>query len=61
MSFFIEQDILQFDVAVENLEVVQMLEGDSDFCHVEKRLFLVEMLTHVKVSKEFATANKVQN
>ena len=61
VAFLVQQDILQFDVAIEYFEVVQMVQCHGDFRHVEERLILVEMLSHVEMREKFSAPHEVQN
>ena len=61
MPVLVEQDILEFNVAIDDAERVQVLEGAHDLGRVESHLVLLEVLALEEMREELTTANILED
>jgi hypothetical protein len=61
MSSVVKKDVLGFQVAVDDLEAMQALEGAEQLGSIETSTVNVESLLSLKVMEQLSTIHKSQN
>ena len=61
MSSIVKKDVLGFQVAVDDLEAMQALEGAEQLGSIETSTINVESLFSLKVMEQLSTIHKSQN
>ena len=59
MSVAVEEDVLELDVAVDDVVLVELLERQHDLPDVDPHLVLRELLTLVQVREQLAPVHVV--
>lgn len=58
MASIVEQNVLRFEITVDNLEAVETLKSTQQLCGVEAGTVDVEALLSLQVVEQFATVHK---
>ena len=61
VSVAVEQDVLELDVAVDDVVLVELLEGEHDLADVDAHLVLGELLPLVEVREQLAAVHVICN
>ena len=59
MSVAVEEDVLELDVAVDDVVLVELLERQDDLADVDPNLVLRELLPLVKVREQLAAVHVI--
>ena len=59
MSVAVEEDVLELDVAVDDVVLVELLERQDDLADVDPDLVLRELLPLVQVREQLATVHVI--
>ena len=61
MTVAVEEDVLELDVAVDDVVLVELLEGEHDLADVDAHLVLSELLPLVEVREQLAAVHVICN